>query len=726
MQWKISGASAQGFRVYRDGQLVATLGAETREFRDSGLRPNTVYSYAVAAVGGAGELLSPPISDATRLPNETTRETRAAFDVVVVGATPGGIAAAISAARLGNKVALVSPSPWLGGMMAGGLTRTDFGSTKSSGGLFKEFADTVRAYYATTYGPDSPQLKASRDGYYFEPRVAKWVFGRMLAQEANISVMLDHHSRDVKKQGNRVSALYVIDLPRMIRKTLVAKVFIDATYEGDLAAQAGAAYRIGREGKGEFGEEHAGELFWDPVARRVQFGSGKGDRKVQAYNYRLILTRRADNLIPFPAPKFYDRSRYLTLLPDIASGRVKNLEQVMSILPLPEEKFDANNHPLGNPSTDLIGGSDSYPEADLWERERLAEAHRQHILGLLYFVQHDPDVPESFRQEARRWGFAGDEFVDNNHFPTQLYVREGRRIVGRAIFTEKDARSLVPERRPNFHPDSVAVADYPIDSHATSPEKNGLLEGFFYLPGTQTQPSQVPFGTMTPLGIEGVLVSVCVSSTHIGYGTLRMEPVFMSLGTAAGVAAHLAVKGNLAPSQLDVEALQRQLLKQRQVICVFQDVPLDHPHWAALQFFGTKGFFPEYEARPDAGITRAQALEWLWKWLQTQKPQLQPAIDDARAYSDLRPDHAAFIAAHSLRHWKILAASRELRPDEPLTAAQATEWLANAVKLLGRHPSFPAWPSTSGVSLTRAQWCQWLYDAQGTAQPTKGPSRSKN
>ncbi len=697
---------------------MAALGGEAREFKNSGLTPNTVYSYAVAAVGGAGEVLSPPISDATRLPNETTRETRAAFDVVVVGATPGGIAAALSAARLGEKVALVSPSPWLGGMMTGGLTRTDFGSMKSSGGLFKEFADNVRHYYATTYGPDSPQLKASRDGYYFEPRVAKWVFGRMLAGQPNLSVMLDHHSRDVKKQGNRVSALYVIDRPRMIRKTLGAKVFIDATYEGDLAAQSGAAYRIGREGKGEFGEEHAGELFWDPLQRRVQFGSGKGDRKVQAYNYRLILTQRADNLTPFPAPKSYDRNRYLTLLPDIASGRIKSLEQVMSILPLPAGKFDANNHPLGNPSTDLIGGSDSYPEADLWEREALAQAHRDHILGLLYFVQNDPDVPLSFRQEAGRWGFASDEFVDNNHFPTQLYVREGRRIVGRATFTENDARSLVPERRPNFHPDSIAVADYPIDSHATSPEKNGLLEGFFYLPGNQTQPSQVPFGTMIPLGIEGVVVSVCVSSSHIGYGTLRMEPVFMSLGTAAGVAAHLAVKENLAPSRLDIEAIQRQLLRQGQVICVFTDVPLEHPHWAALQYFGTKGFFPEYEARPDAAITRAQALEWGWKWLQTQKPELRPAIDDASAFSDLRPDHAAFIAAHSLRHWKILAASPELRPNDPLTSSEAREWLFNALKLLGRRHSSAASPRKSGASMTRAQWCQWLYDAQSNVHPS--------
>jgi hypothetical protein len=716
LQWDVSAAPAQGFRIYRDKTVVATLDSSAREFKDLNLSPNSVYSYSVAAIAGEAEVLSSPRSDITRLPNETKRETRASFDVIVVGATPGGIAAALTAARLGDKVALVSPSPWLGGMMTGGLSRTDFGSMKSSGGLFKEFVDQVRAYYETTYGPDSPQLKASRGGYYFEPRVAKWVFHHMLAAQPNITVMLDHHSEDVVKAGNRLTAIYVLDKPRMIRKTLLAKVFIDATYEGDLAAQDGAAYRIGRENKGEFGEEHAGELFWDPVQRKVQPGSGQGDRKVQAYNFRLLLTKRADNLVPFPRPNLYDRSRYLSLLPDIQSGRVKSLEQVMSILPIPDDKFDANNHPLGNPSTDLIGGADTYPETDLWRRMPLAQAHRQHILGLLYFVQHDPEVPETFRREALRWGFAADEFVDNDNFPTQLYVREGRRIIGRTTFTENDGRSLAPDYRPNFHPDSVGVADYPIDSHATSPEKNGLLEGFFYLPGSQTQPSQVPFGTMTPLGLEGVIVSICVSSTHIGYGTLRMEPVFMSLGTAAGVAAHLSVQKNVMPAHLDIDDLQIQLLKQNQVLCVFHDVPLEHPHWAALQYFGTKGFFPTYEARPDVAITQAEALEWLWKWLQAQKPTLQPSIDDTNIYQDLQPDQPAYLAAHSLQHWKILAPIPQLNPTAPVSAALAKQWLAKASQVLGWQPPHSTSHSTSQVAtpLTRSDLCQMMYDTQST------------
>ncbi|MCS6863086.1 MAG: FAD-dependent oxidoreductase, partial [Abditibacteriales bacterium] len=303
--------------------------------------------------------------------------------------------------------------------------------------------------------------------------------------------------------------------------------------------------------------------------------------------------------------------RYLTLIPDIHSGRLKGMDPVLSILPIPNDKFDANNHPLGNPSSDLIGGADEYPEADLWQREEIAEAHKQHILGLLYFLQNDPEVPEWFRHEARRWGLPADEFVDNGHFPTQLYVREARRIMGPYIFTENDARSPDPRRRPNFHPDSIAVADYPIDSHGTAPEKDGLLEGFFYLPGNQTQPSQIPYRVMTPLGVENVLVSGCVSCTHIGYGTLRMEPVFIALGTAAGTAAHLSLLKNVPPARLDATELQRALLAQKQVICVFNDVPLDHPHWAGLQFWGTKGFFPTYDAKPDEPMTPEDMNDWL-------------------------------------------------------------------------------------------------------------------
>ncbi len=712
LRWQMPDGQAEGFRIYRDGELVVTLPAEAREFRDNGLRPTTTYSYQVAALMQDVEVRSPPVADITQLPNLTKRQTFATFDIVVAGSTPGGIAAALTAARLGRTVALVSPSPWLGGMMTGGLSRTDFGSMKSSGGLFKEFVDRAYAYYVATYGADSPQAKASRTGYYFEPRVAKWIFHQMLSEQPRITVMLSHYTQDVEKQGNRVTAAYVLDRPRMIRKTLTAKVFIDATYEGDLAAQSGAAYRIGREDRAEFGEEHAGELFWNPVQTKVVFGSGKGDRKVQAYNYRLILTKRPDNVYPFPYPSTYDRSRYTSLLPDIASGRVKTIHQVMSILPLPNDKFDANNHPLGNPSTDLIGGSDTYPESDLWERERIAEAHRQHILGLLYFIQNDPEVPEAFRQETRQWGLAYDEFVDNDRFPNQLYVREGRRILGPYIFTENDARSASPERRPNSHFDSIGVADYPIDSHATSPEKNGLLEGFFYLPGSQTQPSQIPYRVMTPVGIEGVLVSGCVSSTHIGYGTLRMEPVFMALGTAAGMAAHLSVQQNVVPSQLNTTKLQHDLLEQRQVIAVFHDVPLDHPQWAALQYFGTKGFFPEFEARPDATVTRAEAAQWLWNWIRLHQPNLEPVIDQARAAEDVKAYQPAYLAVRALLHWKIVDKARLFAPDEALTSATSRQWLNAAFKVLRWRTATLSTSVAPDTLLTRGDFCQQLYEVE--------------
>lgn len=712
------GPQVLGWRIYRDKQLVGTLDAGAREFRDLGLAASTLYSYSVAAVVGQGagqtEIASPVLSDITRLPNEGGRATRSEFDVVVAGATPGGIAAALAVARLGHTVALVSPSAWLGGMMTGGLSRTDFGSMKSSGGVFQEFVDRVSKYYAATYGAGSAQAKASRGGYYFEPRVAKWVFHQMLAEQPLITVLLDHHSSGAEKKDGRMSELYVLDRPRMIRKTLAARVFIDATYEGDLAAQAGARYRIGRESRGEFGEEHAGEMFWEPVSRTIRFASGAGDRRVQAYNFRLCLSRDPSNRRPFPPPRAYDRGRYTSLLPDIASGRVKSLEQVMSILPLPNDKWDANNHPLGNPSTDLIGGADAYPEADLWARAGIAQAHVQHILGLLYFVQHDPEVPEKFRQEALRWGLAADEFVDNDNFPTQLYVREGRRIVGSQLFTENDARSGDPDLRPNFHPDSIAVADYPIDSHATHWERNGLLEGFFYLAGAQTQPSQVPYGVMTPPGAEDVLVSVCVSSTHIGYGTLRLEPVFMSLGTAAGVAAHLALSEDVPPSQLPVADLQRSLLAQKQVICVFHDVPLDHPRWAAMQYFGARGFFPSYQARPDAAVTQGEAASWLLLWMQELRPELKASGQAS--------------AVDALRSLKIVGSDQAISADAPLLLPLALDWIEGSLRLLNRRAEAPRlFPvqAEGAPSISRSELCQKLYEAAVMPEGGKylGPSR---
>ena len=707
LRWRVDGApQVLAWRIYRDKKLAATLDASAREWRDADLAPATVYSYQVAAVVKNGdvesEVASPALSDVTRLPNEGGRATRSSFDIVIAGATPGGIAAALAAARLGRTVALVSPSPWIGGMMTGGLSRTDFGSMKSAGGVFKEFVDRVNAYYTEAYGANSPQVKASRGGYYFEPRVAKWVFHQMLAEQPRITVLLDHHSSGAQVLGGRLAELYVLDRPRMIRKTLAARIFIDATYEGDLAAQAGARYRIGRESRDDFGEEHAGEMFWEPVSRTIHFGSGKGDRRVQAYNFRLCLSRDPANRRPFPLPKYYERERYTSLLPIIASGRVKNMEQVMSILPLPNSKWDANNHPLGNPSTDLIGGADAYPEADLWARDGIAQAHVQHILGLVYFVQNDAEVPESFRAEARTWGLAADEFVDNENWPTQLYVREGRRIVGPQIFTENDARSGDPKMRPNFHPDSIGVADYPIDSHATHWEKDGLLEGFFYLPGTQTQPSQIPYAVLRPSGLENVLVSVCVSSTHIGYGTLRMEPVFLSLGTAVGVAAHLALEQNVLPSRLSPSDLQRSLLAHKQVICVFHDVPLEHPRWAALQFFGARGFFSAYEARPEAPATQGEAARWLLAWMQEHRPELKSQAS----------------AVETLRSLKILGADEVVAPDEPLLLPIALEWIEGALRFLNRRPDAPRlFPvqSAGARAITRSELCQKLFEAQVVA-----------
>jgi hypothetical protein len=225
---------------------------------------------------------------------------------------------------------------------------------------------------------------------------------------------------------------------------------------------------------------------------------------------------------------------------------------------------------------------------------------------------------------------------------------------------------------------------------------------------------------MTPLHIEGVLVSVCVSSTHIGYGTLRMEPVFMALGTAAGTAAHLALTQNVAPSQIRPAVLQRELLEQQQVLCVFHDVPLQHPHWAALQYFGTKGFFPEYEARPDANVTRAEAANWLWQWLQIHQANTPKTLEETAPYSDVSPEHPAYTATQALQRMRILTAGSTFTPQEVLSAETASQWLLRATEVLGWADEIGQLEPFLSETITRGEFCRRLYEMENAHLQMRG------
>jgi hypothetical protein len=337
--------------------------------------------------------------------------------------------------------------------------------------------------------------------------------------------------------------------------------FVDASYEGDLLAAAGAEYRVGREGREEYGEEYAGHVFWDPRSGRpTDEGTGEGDDRVQAYCFRLCLTDDPGNRISIEQPRGYHRERYWLLEAYLKAGP-RQLRDVLLMGKLPNRKWDVNNWGFCWQSMDYVEGNDGYVEGDRETRRAIAEAHRAYQHGLLYFLQNDTVVPSELREEARQFGLCANEFADSEGWPGQLYVREARRLLGRHVFTEHDAR------RDRRKPDSIAVGSHPLDSHATQwyriGQRSPAPEGFFMC---WTKPYEIPYSCLLPRSPRRLLVPVCLSASHAGYGTLRMEPVMMNLGMACGVAAALAKEAGIASDALDTRALQARLEAEGQVI----------------------------------------------------------------------------------------------------------------------------------------------------------------
>jgi hypothetical protein len=552
------------------------------------------------------------------------------FDVVIVQATPGGIMAAIAASRGGASVLLLERSEHLGGLPANGLGATDIGTRGATEGLFGEFVRRIHAHYVQTYGPDSQQVKDSTGGLHFEPSVAERVFEQMLAEHPRITVLrqrqFDADAANVTLDDGRLVRAKVTNRVTGEAEWVAAKVFIDASYEGDLAAAAGAPFRTRREGKAEHGEPLAGRVYkqWHTPPHELGEGStGEGDDTIQAYNYRLCLTSDPAQRVPIEKPAGYDRAEYASLVEDVrldrwtnAGGRRGNelaldgIGRVVNMVRLPNGKTDANNQHGSFLSTDLPEENYPWPTADWAWRDRYAERLRAYTLGLLYFVQNDPELPADFRARCRAWGLSRTEYADNGHFPRQVYVREGRRIEGEHLFTAHDALPTTPGGRPPLHATSITASHYALDSHAHRKREPGRvhLDGFLSHP---TAPYTVPYGVIVPKKVEGLLTPVPVSGTHIGFSTLRMEPCWMALGQAAGVAAAQSIRTDTPLRRLPIEALQAELIRQGAVLIYFRDVTPAHPHYAAIQYWGLRGLLPEWDARPDAALTPEQSAAWL-------------------------------------------------------------------------------------------------------------------
>lgn len=488
------------------------------------------------------------------------------FDLVVYGGTAGGVMTAVSAAREGLKVALLEPGRHLGGMVTGGLSRTDYGRKEVIGGIALEFYQRA----GKKYGREIEWMP--------EPRIAEEILNEMIREAKTITVFLDQELREkggVRKQGARIVSITMRNGARF-----EGAIFADATYEGDLMAQAGVDFTWGRESSAQYGESLAGvrpkdrnHQFDFPVSAYDENGRllpeiqkeprgeiGAGDRKVQAYNYRMILTNNPDNRIPFAKPATYDPNRF-----DLAArffaefvkqkGRAPRMNEILLPAQIAgDRKWDFNNR--GPFSTDYIGRSWDYPNASYKRRIAVRLDHKRYTEELFYFLTTDPRVPKATQDEIKPFGLARDEFTDNGHWPYQLYVREARRMVGEYVVIQKDIQTELTK------PDVIGMGSYNSDSHNVQryamPDGNAQNEGNMEVSVT---PYQIPYRIALPKRAQAVnlFVPVCFSASHVTYSTLRMEPQYMIIGQAAGIAAKMAIERKVGVQEVDAKALSDRL-----------------------------------------------------------------------------------------------------------------------------------------------------------------------
>jgi hypothetical protein len=511
------------------------------------------------------------------------------YDLVIYGGTPAGVTAAVLSARMGKTVVLIEPARHVGGMTSGGLGATDIGNKKAIGGIAREFYQRVRKYYqdeahwkyeerSAFKGPGhSPNEDTA---WTFEPHVAEKIFNDLL-RDAKIPVVLGQRldlKTGVKKEGT-----HIVSITMESGTAFRGKVFIDATYEGDLMAKAGVSYHVGREANKTYGETLNGVQVGrathhqfikkvDPYVKpgdpssgllpRVQAGppgvDGEGDRRVQAYNFRLCATDQPKNRRPWPKPANYDARQYELLLRNFEAG---DHRIPWNPILMPNRKTDSNNNFAF--STDDIGTNYAYPDGDYATRARIWKEHVDYQKGLMWTLANHPRVPEKVRKHFQTWGLARDEFVDNDNWPYQLYVREARRMVSDYVMIEQNCRGA------RVAEDSVGLAAYGMDSHNiqryVTKEGHVLNEGDVQVGGFSPYP--IAYRSLVPRAAQctNLLVPVCLSASHISYGSIRMEPVFMVLGQSVATAAVLAIEDGVAVQKVDYKKLRQRLIKDKQV-----------------------------------------------------------------------------------------------------------------------------------------------------------------
>jgi hypothetical protein len=515
-------------------------------------------------------------------------------DVVVYGGTSAGVMAAVQAVKMGKSALIVCPDIHLGGLSAGGLGWTDTGNKEVIGGLARQFYHRIWQHYQKpqawkwqkreeygNQGQGTPAIDGDeRTMWIFEPHAAEQVFEDFMA-EYNIPVhrdqWLDRQTGVNKKSGQ------IISITMLSGNCYTGKMFIDATYEGDLMAAAGVFYQVGREANSIYHESwngvqtnvfHHGHYFKENISPYIIPGDpgsgllpriselppgekGEGDHRVQAYCFRMCLTNVPENRVPFTKPEGYDAFQYELLLRVLATGWREGFQKFD---PIPNHKTDTNNH--GPFSTDNIGMNYDYPEAGYQRRREIIKEHETYQKGWGYFLANDPRVPQDVQEKMRQWGLAKDEFVDNGNWPHQLYIREARRMLGVYIMTENDVlcKREVPQ--------PVGMGSYTMDSHNV--QRYVTLEGYVQNEGDigvhAPQPYRIAYGSLIPKQeeCENLLIPVCVSCSHIAFGSIRMEPVFIILGQSAATAAVLAIDDVCPVQEVSYEKLRERLVQDGQ------------------------------------------------------------------------------------------------------------------------------------------------------------------
>lgn len=519
------------------------------------------------------------------------------YDICIYGESASGVIAAIQGARMGKKVVLISKNDHVGGLVTSGLTATDMNRNDLIGGITKEFYNKIYNYYL------QPEVWRNQDRESFmvstlkrtyrgknDERRIQWVYESSVAERimrdmlktAGVEVLFNHRldlNKNVRKEENIIRSIQLEN-----GKVIEAKMFIDASYEGDLLARTGISYTVGRESNQQYGETYNGiRINYDqgkdltkispyikegnaksgalPYVTTQEWGKqGDADKRVQAYCYRMTLTNDPDNRISIQKPKNYNPLWYEIYVRMLKLEPETKLQQIITLTPMPNKKTDTNH-------LDFFGASYDYAEADYKTRKEIEQLHKDYALGMLWFLGHDKRVPEHIRKEMLDWGLPKDEFTDTRNFPYQIYVREARRMIGTFVMTEKNVRKT--DRTPAKH--SVGLGSYALDCHYVSRviDQEGKLrnEGTIFAP---TIPYPISYYSLTPKEEEcaNLLATVCLSSSHVAYSTIRMEPVYMILGQSAATAAALAIDSNLPVQKLSYDVLKYKLLQDGQLLSV--------------------------------------------------------------------------------------------------------------------------------------------------------------